>query len=328
MDYIIMAKELLVLYPIVEPEIQFIRHNENMTFKVTDKLSNKNYLLRIHKPAIEGFFGLQHTIEGLKAEIEILKRLGCEELLHVQLPVENRFGEYITQYKFDNYDEPCYATVLEWIDGEILTSKEEITEEIAFKLGQNLALFHKCLEELTPSDNFVRPIYNIDKIDIAIEELKYCVEAELFSIERYNIIRDVLISVKNQMNELKLRNNAFGVIHADIQLGNVIISRDNPCIIDLGFCGFGYYLFDLGSAATIFPSNLRQNFLQGYASKAYFSFEDLRYIEGQIFMDVFMSYTLFMRDNQRNSWIKTHAIKTCDTLCRDFLEGKEVFYSM
>lgn len=134
--------------------------------------------------------------------------------------------------------------------------------------------------------------------------------------------------VKNQINELNSRENTFGIIHADMQLGNIVVNNDNPCIIDLGFCGFGYYVFDLGSAATIFPSNLRQTFLSGYSSKCPFSFDDLKYVEGQIFMDTFISYVMFMRDNQRNSWIKASALKKCDTICKDFLEGKEVFYSM
>ncbi|MBZ9686775.1 hypothetical protein G9F72_010605 [Clostridium estertheticum] len=71
MDYNIIAKEILSVYPISEPEIQFIRHNENITFKVIDRIYNKHYLLRIHKPSIEGLFGLQHTLEGIKSEIKL-----------------------------------------------------------------------------------------------------------------------------------------------------------------------------------------------------------------------------------------------------------------
>ena len=65
MDYNIIAKELLTSYSISAPGIQFIRHNENITFKITDGVNNKNYLLRIHKPSTEGLFGLQHTLEGI-----------------------------------------------------------------------------------------------------------------------------------------------------------------------------------------------------------------------------------------------------------------------
>lgn len=120
---------------------------------------------------------------------------------------------------------------------------------------------------------------------------------------------------------------SFGIIHADFQPGNVILNNDDPCIIDLGFCGFGYYVFDLGSAATIFPSELRKDFLQGYISKSSFTMDDIKYVEGQIFMDIFISIVLFMRDIENNSWIKSIP-NLCDTLCKDFLEGKEVFYSL
>ncbi|WP_415841202.1 hypothetical protein [Paenibacillus typhae] len=43
-------------------------------------------------------------------------------------------------------------------------------------------------------------------------------------------------------------------------------------------------------------------------------------------MDIFISYALFVRDPGSNGWIKEHAIKVCGTLCKDFLEGKEVFH--
>lgn len=327
MDYNKLAKEILLDYPINEPEIQFIRHNENITYKITDG-DKKNYLLRIHRPVIEGLFGAQHTQEGIQAEVRILKELEAKNLLQVQVPIANSLGEYITKYELDNYNHPCYATVLTWIEGETLTLEDDNIEELAYKLGQNLALFHKSLEGLKPSNNLIRPIYDVKRIDSAIEELQYCVDVDLFSVEHYEIIIKVLQTVKKQIDELDLRDNAFGLIHADIQLGNIVVSNDNPCIIDLGFCGFGYHVFDLGSAATILPANLRKVFLQGYAAKSSFTFEDIRYIEGQIFMDIFISYALFMRDSQSNSWIKDSALDICDTLCKDFLDGKEVFYSL
>lgn len=320
------AKELLTSYSISTPIIQFIRHNENITFKITDGMNNKNYLLRIHKPSTGGLFGLQHTLEGIQSEIKILQELNHKGLLPAQKPVSNKQGEYITKCNLSYFNQPCYATMLKWIDGCTLTLREDNIKEITFALGQNLALFHSSLKGFKPSKDFIRPIYDINRIDQAIDELKYCVEVNLFSLEHYNVIKRVLLLVKDQMNEINKRENAFGIIHADFQPGNIVVNNGNPLLIDLGFCGFGYYYFDLGSAATIFPSELRQTFLQGYSSKSSFSFNALKYIEGQIFMDTFISYVLFMRDNERNEWIKHSALKICDTLCKDFLEGKEVFY--
>lgn len=327
MEYNTVVNEIITHYPISEPGVRFIRHNENITFEIIDGVRNKSYLLRIHRPSTKGLFGIQHTLMGIKAEIKILQELSQNGLIQVQKPIANHSGEYITECKLDNYNQSCYATVLEWIKGETLSLKEDNLQEIAFNLGQNLALFHSNLMHLKPSEEFVRPIYDANRIDEAIEDLRYCVEVDLFSLEHYEIIKQVLIKVKDQAKELDRRKDAFGLIHADFQLGNIIINKDNnPCLIDLGFCGFGYFVFDLGSAATIFPSDLRKDFLLGYSSKSSFTFDDIKYIEGQIFMDIFISYVLFMRDNQRNSWIKSSALEVCDTLCKDFLEGKEVFY--
>ena len=326
MDYNILAKKVLSLYPISNPEIEFIRHNENVTFKITDKLCNKHYLLRIHKPATEGLFGIQHTFDGIKSEIKLLQQLNSNNQLKIQKPIANCLGEYVTEYSFSEFTSPCYSTLLEWIDGPTLTLKEDNIEEIIFALGQNLALFHHCSRQFKPGKDFVRPIYDIDRINFAIEELKYGVKINLFSIEQYEIIKEVLILVKSQIKELDLHGNAWGIIHADLQLGNIVINNDNPCFIDFGFCGFGYYLFDLGSAASILESNLRKTFLQGYASKSSFSFDKLKYIEGLIFMDTFISYVIFMRA-ENNAWIKTNATNICNTLCKEFLEGNEVFYS-
>jgi Ser/Thr protein kinase RdoA (MazF antagonist) len=326
MDYNSVAKEILALYSMSDPEIKFIRHNENITFKITDGVIKNSYLLRIHKPSTEGLFGLQHTFDGIKAEIIILKKLEQKGFLQAQRPVANHLGEFVTEYKMENYGHKCYATILEWIEGDTLTLENTNIKELAFTLGQNLALFHNSLSDFKPSKDFIRPIYDANRIDHAIDELRYCVEVDLFSKEHYDIIRRVLSIVKDQMIELDLRKDTYGIIHADMQLGNIVVNKDNPCIIDLGFCGFGYYVFDLGSAATILPGDLRETFLQGYSTRSTFNFNDLRFIEGQIFMDTFISYVLFMRDDHRNSWIKSSALDICDTLCKDFLEGKEVFY--
>ena len=280
--------------------------------------------MRIHKPVAEGLYGIQHTFEGLDSEIKILEQLSSHSTLKVQKPVANSHGEYITDSS-ELVGCPCYSTILEWIDGETFTGKEQNVKEIAFKAGENLAQFHKCLHQFKPHRELTRPLYDKNRIDFAIEELKYCVKSGLFSMENYQIIKEVLTTVKNQINVLDSRGDAWGIIHADIQPGNIIISKGSPCLIDFGFCGFGYYLFDLGSAGTIFESSLRKIFLDGYASKTSFSFNDIKYIEGQIFMDAFISYVLFMKDN--NEWIKESSEKLCNTLCKDFLNERQVFYS-
>lgn len=318
------AERVIVSYPIAEPVIEFIRHNENMTFKVTDASSGKNYLLRIHWPRTAGLSGTQHTLEGLESEVFLLQELNRRKVIQVQEPVANHAGGYVTVYRSEEFGS-CFATVLEWFEGSVLTGKEENIGLIAYALGETFAELHNAssgrqLEGLT------RPVYGAASIDSALEELKCGITGGIYSQEQYNTIAEVLDIVKEQLTELDSRQDSWGIIHADVQSGNVIVKEATPHLIDFCLSGYGYYLFDVGSASSALKSEFRPAFLEGYSSRRDFTFDDIRYIEGQILMDIFISYAMFVRDPGSNGWIKEHAARVCGTLCKDFLEGKEVFH--
>ncbi|MCL6605506.1 MAG: phosphotransferase [Paenibacillus sp.] len=321
------AEKVLLHYSFIEPDIEFIRHNENITFKVTTKPDNRCYLLRIHKPVSEGLSGIQHTHDGLESEMFLLREIDQRNLLKVQKPVQNRDGELVTEYISDQLGSSV-ATILEWIEGSTLTLNEESIDRIIFKLGENLAKLHVFSQTKKPLEFHNRPVYNAERIDDALAELRKGVKNNVLSQNDFEVIRQVLTLVKEQLTELDSREASWGYIHADLQLGNVIVAGENPSLIDFCLFGYGYYLFDLGSAASMLNTELRKTLLQGYASKTNFSFDDIRYIEGQIFMDIFISYIFFINDPEKNGWIKDHAAKICSTHCQDFLEGKEVYYSI
>lgn len=73
MDYIMYGKEAISLYPITYQDITFIRHNENMIFKISDSIQNKAYVLRIHNSKVKGLTDISHTYEGLQSENGQLK---------------------------------------------------------------------------------------------------------------------------------------------------------------------------------------------------------------------------------------------------------------
>lgn len=325
------ARKVLESYPVTEPVIEFIRHNENMTYKITDRNSGRTFLLRIHKPITEGLSGIQHTLEGLQAEVLLLQELGRNHVLPVQIPVENRFGEYVTQVlpeEMGSMDSPCYATLLEWINGDTFTQKEEQLDEIVYTIGVNLARLHQFARSSAALKNLHRPVYGLKRIDTAIDELRYGVEAGLYRLEHYEVMTEVLSQVKELMRQLDSEEGNWGVIHADFQKGNIIINESGePCFIDFCLSGYGHYLFDIGSASWLFDSQQRDRFLEGYSSQIGFHAESLRCVEGLMLMDVFLSYVFFIRDSQRNGWIKDDMVQRIE-LCKEWLAGKEIYYKL
>lgn len=328
MEQVIIAQELLLAYSLTAPEIEFIRHNENMVFKVTDQADGKCYLLRVHIPATDGFSGIQHTLAGIQSEMTLLQELYNCNFIAVQQPIANSYGSYVTEYQADEHSAPCYASLLVWIDGPTLSFEESNKLNAAYALGEMLADFHNASCQIQSAGQLIRPQYDVERIDSAIHDLQIGVEYKLYTAQQYEIIKEVLQLIKSEINILEQREAAKGIIHADLQLGNVIIHNERLHLIDFSLAGFGYYLFDIGSASYIVPSELRSKLLAGYSSRRSFTDADLRYVEAFMLMDAFISYMFFIHDEQRNGWIKTHADDVCATLCQDFLAGKPVYFSL
>ena len=136
-----MIDKALSFYDFDSPYIEFIRHNENMTYKVAD--NGKLYVLRIHKPS-EGF-DTNLLNSGKKRSDLILDELGILQYLaekgkmQTQRVKRNTSGESLTML-----DSEIPVTVLEWIDGKTLDDLT-ITVEIAYKLGAMIGGLHNDL---------------------------------------------------------------------------------------------------------------------------------------------------------------------------------------
>lgn len=327
MDYLMYAKKVLSLHEVSYDEIEFIRHNENIIYKLTDILHKKSYVLRIHKSNVLGLTGVGHTYEGLASEMEFLTYLSENTSLKVQTPLLNLAGEYVTTYSDEEFQVPVYSTLMEWLDGSTLTLKEDNLDDIIFSIGEKVAILHEASRRFHPKEGFIRPEYSLSSLKSAMTDIKYGVEVGLYTMEQYQLMQKVAERVIDKIRILDQKSDAWGIIHADYQLGNIIINNGEPNFIDFSLSGYGYYLFDLGSAATIVDSDKRNIFLDGYSSKLPFTYDDLQYIDCLIFADVFISYNLFINDEKNRGWIKKSA-ECLNNIFSKFLEGEIVFYSL
>lgn len=325
-DYIDYANKVLPLYQISHTKIEFLRHNENMIFKVVDDSINESYVLRIHKSKIIGLSGLQHEYECLKSEMEFLDHLAKHTTLTIQEPIYTCKGELVAISIDDESQTPLYSTLLKWIEGNTLDLSHDVEDEIIHTFGVNVARLHEGSMRFKPSNEFKRPIYSIDNLKNAMKDLEYGIEVELYDWEQYRLMLKVAEKVFNNLTSLDDRSNSWGLIHADYQPGNIIVSNGTLSFIDFCLSGYGYYLFDLGSAGTIVKSEKRNIFLDGYASVLPFSYEDLVYVDSLIFYDCFISYNLFIKDSDYRGWIKKSAEKLCNEFFPKFLNGETVFY--
>ncbi len=252
-----LLKEVIANYPIQNPQIKLIRHNENETYRLIDLFESKQYLLRIHKPTTDfslKIFGVKiHSIASLQSEMQILNAIHEHTEIPVQIPVPNNNDELVTVLS-----DGSPATLLSWLDGNTIEGTE-LTSDILFKIGEMIGLFHRFSKAWSESSNLDHYSYDRSLLSIVMAEIQNGVKPNSISIEQFQIIENVVNEIGNRMNELDSQSNSWGIVHSDLSKSNLIIHNRKISPIDFSLCGYSYYYMDLGSVFSHFNVQEQQN---------------------------------------------------------------------
>lgn len=231
-----MIEEALKNYNFIHPEADFIRHNENMTYEISD--GDIKYLLRIHKAA-EGLdfsisYGDTPRHVFIESEIELLRKLHDIGGLKIQNPIRNKAGEYVTRLESGDL-----VTVLSWLDGDNLVNTT-ITEELVYEIGQMIGKLHHDAAQIS---SVKRCCYDEMYIDRVLNEIRKAYELKHLEKQAYEMIEKVLSYIKRILVEEKQN---FLLIHDDLSKSNIIYDKGNLSPIDFSLSGYGIPEMELG----------------------------------------------------------------------------------
>lgn len=231
-----MIEAALKHYNFKHPKAAFIRHNENMTYAVTD--GEHKYLLRIHKAAEGLDFSMNYgdipREAFIESEIEFLIKLHNSGNLKTQYPIRNNTGAYVTRLE-NGY----LVTVLSWLDGSDLVNTT-ITEELVYQIGQMIGKLHNATAGIT---NIARIYYDEVYLSRVSNELRKAYELKHIETQPYELIETVLRHIEQIIAEEE-RN--FLLIHADLSKSNIIDYNGNLSPIDFSLSGYGLPEMELG----------------------------------------------------------------------------------
>ena len=223
-------QEALAHYNITAPEIELLRHNENLTYRVGNE-----YLLQIHEPvegfSAEFFYDSVERIEIYKAELAFqahLKKQGMQ----IREAVENCHGERIT--KLQN---GTYVTVSKWIEGESL-DKLELNDELCYQIGEMLARLHQKAKGFR-----VSPVKSYDKQHCE------CTKRRIQALENHGLSAAFSTIMQRCCDcaglVLERARDEFQMIHGDLSASNILQTPDGLVPIDFSFFGMGHPMYDL-----------------------------------------------------------------------------------
>jgi Ser/Thr protein kinase RdoA (MazF antagonist) len=250
-----------------DARIQFVKHRENHTYRVTD--GDEVVALRVHR-------------SGYKDDAEIASELRWIALLSahgVPVPRVRTTSAGEPYAVVDHGGHTRRVSVQEWLDAEQTGDVVDWFEgrvrpdaELFGVLGVLAARLHDAAERIGTPAWFRRAAWDAD--GLAGDDPRWGVaealgtldasDRDLFARARSRAHRDIL--------EVSRTTRTFGVIHADLTPENVLRRANGDHVaIDFDDFGEGYYLFDL---ATILwwasrlddVAALRAALLDGYTS--------------------------------------------------------------
>ncbi len=308
-----MLREALRHYNLPNPNIVFIRHNENMTHMI--QTGEAKYLLRIHKAAEGLNFSFQcgetPRYDFVKSEIELLGKITSETDLRVQHPVRNIHDEYITKLQSGDY-----ATVLTWIEGDDMTNLP-MKHETAYDIGRLIGRLHNHMADFHQPKRYC---YDECMMYLVLNEITKAHHMHHISGRHYQCM---YLFLHKYMDLLEKKKHQFTLIHADMNKSNLIYDNREIIPIDFSLSGYGLPETDLADMGWSLDDNtLAKYMLDGYRSISRFQPDDLLLdvcSASSLILYIAFHHGQFNRDEnfeeKLNNWIDGTIKPACNKMC-------------
>jgi Ser/Thr protein kinase RdoA (MazF antagonist) len=233
-------------YPLADPELQFVADEDNTTFRVdaTAPDGRDRFLLRVHRPARHG-----RNVDSAAAigpEMDWLTALRAGTDLLVPAPFRTVDGKLTTVAASPDVPGPRVCSVLRWMDGRIHSAAPRPVH--LRRLGSVMARLHNHAGQWRVPPGFLRIRWDWETFFGNTMVYGGINAADVWDLLPHDLRRRferVASGMKRVMTDLGEDTDNFGLIHADLHLGNALFWRDDVRVIDFDDCGFGYWLYDI-----------------------------------------------------------------------------------
>lgn len=178
---------------------------------------------------------------------------------------------------------------------------------MAGQFGALVARLHRHARGWTIPPRFVRPAYDVAFVRQALTLLAPGVELGIITPREYATIQETYGAIGEVVAALAATPWDWGLIHNDLHAGNCLVRDGEVCPIDFSLCGFGPFLYDLGTAVAGLQPPLRRPFLEGYRRCGQLPESPPRPLE---------ALALFSRLNSYAFALPNPATTGCDDGCR------------
>lgn len=254
----------------VEPAaIELVSLSENVTYRVEDRRSRHDYVLRLHRPGYNSIGAL----ESERIWTGALREAG----ISAPEPLLTRGGRHFVLIDIPAAGEQRCAGMTKWAEGiplsDYLRSNCCGGERISIfrRIGELAAAMHNHATGWPEPPGFTRRRLDLDGLlGDAPAWGRFWEHASLTRAERERLQR-AREAIRPILGAYGQQADNFSLIHADLHPDNIIYNDGEMALIDFDDSAYGWHLYDLASAlvedrfARDFDA-LRAALLRGYCA--------------------------------------------------------------
>ena len=264
------AAEALRAFPIEPVGLTLVALSENVTFKVTDERDGAAYVLRLHRPGY-------HTLAELTSE-RLWTRALAEAGVAVPIALATTAGADYVSVAVAARGETRQAGMAGWTEGDILADVLTDDTELAVlerhfeALGAIQAAMHAQSAAWRPPPDCTRRAVDAEGLMGEAPHWGPFWDHPVFTPAD----RRLVLATRDRIRAALARHGrdpaTYGVIHADLHSGNVLVGPGGLTVIDFDDAAFGWHAYDIAVGLTHHRASphldaIQAAFVRGYRAR-------------------------------------------------------------
>jgi Ser/Thr protein kinase RdoA (MazF antagonist) len=217
--------------------VRLLSQTHNSVFALDTQA--QRYLMKVTVASVQADAHNFRDFDHLQNEIVALRYFQGQPSVHVAKLVQVATHPHPT-----DPDKHIKAALIERLQGE-QPSPQTLTLDDARAIGRLLAHWH----EATPQDAAMREQFRLklDSDGLLGADSVYAsnAENELITADQQQVMQSIAKATRAMMQDIGHDADVFGLLHGDLLLKNILLYAGQVFVLDLEYCAWGYYLYDL-----------------------------------------------------------------------------------
>ena len=290
----LLANEALGLWELpTGSKARLINVSENETFLVEAPGGFKS-ILRIHR---EDY----HTETAIACEHAWSRSLNEEGGVKTPDILPGRNGSTIQSATSTALGQKRYLVMFEFVEGSEPDQQDDLTTGFE-ELGEIAAKTHLHSIDWERPEPFERLVWDLDTVFGEEATWGNWRDGPNIGRQTRQVLEQVEATVIERLTRYGRGTDRFGLIHADMRLANLLITKGETRLIDFDDCGLGWLMYDFAAGISFMEDDpripeLKQAWVRGYRSVRSLSEED----------EVEIPTFVMMRRLALLAWIGSHS---------------------